>query len=323
MRGKRHAAISSISGTGRAIISVMVGLLAGTFTVLLPHPIHYQGIGVGDIGPPLIGFARFLRGESPFNLSTDFGPLAAYPFTTSLVLAPFLLIPLSWVVPIFCSLSCALLSYALLQNGEFWRLLVIASMPCVSALHSVQWSPLITASFLLPGLLPLVVVKPQLGIVSLAAARWTWRITCLTCAIALLSLIIYPSWPLDWVRSGALWSYAGRIPLMIGPGIFLLLAGLFWRNPSARLLLALALIPQRIWYDQLPLLLVANSWKTLLILVGFSWITAAVTPNWGNLISRGEQDPNAWMAVVCLFYLPTLGVLLWQERRYLVTLARR
>jgi hypothetical protein len=77
----------------------------------------------------------------------------------------------------------------------------------------------------------------------------------------------------------------------------------------------MALIPQRIWYDQLLLFLVPSSAWPLSILVSLSWVAAAVSPG-VNLIA--QQDPRAWLAVVCLLYLPTLGILFWEKRNYLI-----
>ncbi len=235
----------------RLLLSLGVGVAAGLLALYLPHPIVFQGVGVGDIGAPLLAMRRFLEGTPPYGIATDRGALAAYPFTTSLLLSPLLLVPLWMVAPLFCALSSALLAYGLLKEGERWRLLLFASVPFLSSLHSVQWPPLFAAALLMPTILPLAVVKPQLGVVLLAAARWNRYAVVGAGALLLLSLALYPTWPLDWWRDGMMGNYTGRIPLLVGPGFLLLLAAPFWRTRSARLLLAMALVPQRIWYDQL------------------------------------------------------------------------
>lgn len=301
----------------RLLLSLGVGLAAGLLALLLPHPIVFQGVGVGDIGAPLLGMQRFLDGTAPYGISTDRGPLTAYPFTTSLVLLPFLTLPLWLVAPLFCALSSGLLAYGLLKKGETWRLLLFLSVPFLSSVHSVQWTLLFAAALLLPPLLPLAVAKPQLGLVLLAAGRWERRWAIIAMLLLLLSLALYPMWPLDWWREGMLAAYTGRVPLSVGVGPLLLLAALCWPARRARLLLAMAFVPQRIWYDQLLLFLLPRSWQGLLGLVAGSWLAVAVTPDAGWLATTGEQAPHAWRAVVLFVYLPALALLLWEERERL------
>ena len=305
------------------VLSVAIALLILWFSSLLPHPIHYQEVAIGDVGPPLIGFERVIEGQSPFNLSTNHGQIVAYPFTTSLILSPFLLLPLSLVAPIFLACSTGLLAYAMIKTKRPWQLLTLISMPFFSSLHSVQWSPLVMASIMLPSFLPITIAKPQLALATLATGAWTRRTIAVSIAIVVLSLIIYPSWIIDYLHQGSLGIYPGKAPFLIGPGFLLLLASVFWRDSNGRLLLAMALIPQRIWYDQLLLFLIPRSWRSVLLLVAFSWITALATPNWRSLISLGEQDPRAWVTVIWLLYLPALGVLFWERRNYLADKFRR
>jgi hypothetical protein len=228
------------------VCSLAIALLILWFSVSLPHPIHYQEIAIGDVGPPLIGFKRVIEGRSPFNLSTNHGQLTAYPFTASLILSPFLLLPLSWVAPVFLACYSGLLAYAILSNKRPWQLLTLLSMPFLSSLHSVQWSPLIMASILSPSLLPITMAKPHLALATLAAGIWTRRTIAVAVAIVVLSLIIYPAWIKDYLQQGAIAAYKGQVSLLIGPGILLLLASVFWRKSDGRFLLAMALIPQRI-----------------------------------------------------------------------------
>jgi hypothetical protein len=57
-------------------------------------------------------------------------------------------------------------------------------------------------------------------------------------------------------------------PLLLRPGGFLVLAGLLrWRDPEARLLVGLGLVPTSgIWYEMLPAMLVARNYRETLIL---------------------------------------------------------
>ncbi len=287
--------------------SIALGLLVGIVTAITPHPITLNGVGVGDVGISLNGMEHFLAGDSPYG--TRF---STYPFTAMLFMYPFTFLPLSLVAPLFLALSTSILSYAMLRNKENWRLLAFVSLPFLSALHSVQWAPLFTAALLLPGFLPIVLVKPQLGLVLLAVGKWNGRILAATCIFALLSLLMYPGWPLDWLRHGDLSSYDGRIPLLTGPGVLLLLAGLRWRDKRARLLLAMALVPQRLWYDQLLLFLIPRSFGEQGLLVAFSWLCALLDFQGVWQTCNGHVQPSVWPMTINFLYFPALAMVLWK-----------
>ena len=84
-------------------------------------------------------------------------------------------------------LSTAAFAWALAAGRAWWRLAALLSVPFLMALYSVQWSPLFTAALLVPALLPLAVVKPQLGLALAAAGRWTWRTVVTAAGIVVAS----------------------------------------------------------------------------------------------------------------------------------------
>lgn len=88
--------------------------------------------------------------------------------------------------------------------------------------------------------------------------------------MALLSLLIMPSWPREWL--GARSRHLNYTPLLSWFGPILLLALIRWREPGARLLLGLALVPQRLLYDQVALWLVPTTPRGSLLLTVASWI---------------------------------------------------
>lgn len=294
----------------RLVASICIGICAAVVTDMLPQAITIQGVAIGDIGPPLVGLQRALHGDSPYDILLRSGPLALYPFTTMLVLAPFLLLPITAVAPVFCGVSSSVLSWALLTGGHWWRLMAFLSVPYLMALYSVQWSPLFLAALLLPPLLPIALVKPQLGIALLAAGKWNrWSLVA-TSAILLLSLILRPTWPIEWIQSGVTRFYDSRVPLLIAPGLLLAAAVFFVRSARGRLVLTMALIPQRFYYDQLLLFFIPTSWRQMVFLLVISWTGAAWSLHTGAWNpASGYQIDAVWRVVVWTLYLPALAIL--------------
>jgi hypothetical protein len=180
-----------------------------------------------------------------------------------------------------------------------------------SAVLSVQWSPLLTAAILLPPLLPFAVVKPQLGVVLAACGRWSKGTVLGALALVAVSLIVRPAWPAEWLEHGNLQTFNGVSPVTVLPGVVLLSAVLAWRTREGRLLLAMSVVVQRYLYDQLPLYLVARTWRQLLLLLATSWTAVIVL-----LATRrvdpmsGAQDIEAWRALIVALFLPALGIVL-------------
>lgn len=294
----------------------LIGVVAAIVAFAVPHPITLHGVGVGDIGPPLVGMAQFLHGGSPYAVALRAGRLATYPFTTMLVLSPLLFVPIRLMAAIFCGLVSFALGEAIRRNGSPWQLLLFATPSYMTALVSVQWSPLLTAALLAPAFLPFAVVKPQIGIVLAAAGRWSRRTVIAAAAIVLLSLAVFPRWPWVWLKQGSLNTYVGRPPLLIGPGLLLLASLYAWRSWRGRCALAMSLVPQRFFYDQLLLFVAPVSVSQMAIMLATSWTTVGVTlaAGWWSPQS-GDQHPLAWIAVVLGFHLPAAAIVVWNEWR--------
>jgi hypothetical protein len=294
----------------------LVGVVAAIVAFVLPHPITLHGVGIGDVGPPLIGMAQFLHGGAPYAVAVRAGRIAAYPFTTMLVLSPLLVVPIPLVAATFWGLVSFALAEAIRRNGSPWQLLLFATPSYVSAMHAVQWSPLFTAALLAPALLAFAVVKPQLGLVLVAACRWSWRSVTAAAVLVLLSIAIFPRWPWIWLKQGSLNTYLGRPPLLIGPGILLLASAYAWRKWKGRCVLAMSVVPQRFFYDQLLLFVAPESASQMALLLATSWAAVGVSfaAGWWNPQS-GEQQPLAWMAVVLGFHIPAAAIVVWNEWR--------
>jgi hypothetical protein len=143
--------------------------------------------------------------------------------------------------------------------------------------------------------------------------RWTLGGGAL---LVLLSFLLVPTWLADWLGGVRGMSYY-QAPYAVPGGFLLLLAALRWRDPDARLLLALSIIPTNlILYDQLPLFLVARSQRDMLILLAGSWLVPIVskyaTPPWITDEIVGQTYMRA--PVVALLFLPALYIVLGRRK---------
>ncbi|NTW03976.1 MAG: hypothetical protein HGA19_22330 [Oscillochloris sp.] len=282
-------------------IALAVAVISGTLTYL-----RLVGVGVlaADFTWAWRGAQFLLARENPYVQIRPDGP---YPFNDFLYYPlPALLIatPLAWLSgplagSIFIGISSGLLCWGLLHEGQH-RLILFVSPPYLYALISAQWSPLLTAAALLPNLSFALAAKPNLGLPILAAYP-TRRRLLLFGATIIVSLLLLPSWPFDML--GRISAHLNYTPLISWYGPLLLLTLPFWRAAPARLLLALAIMPQRLLYDQLPLWLIPQTPRQALLLTVASWVGVIL----GLALRMGE------MALVCT-YLPALGCVLWEHR---------
>lgn len=153
--------------------------------------------------------ARMLRaGLDPYLRIGPHAPVAdavgsrylfpmAYPLPAVLIALPFSLLPLVAARAAFGALGGGLLAYALAARGRGAGLAVFLSAPYLHALGAVQWSPLLTAAALLPGVGFLLAAKPTTG-AALFGARPTRATVLGGLAVAALSLAALPAWPLEW-----------------------------------------------------------------------------------------------------------------------------
>ena len=125
-----------------------------------------------------------------------------YPFPSLFVLAPFALIPLRAAMALFVGCSTALLAWGILaKSPERLPMLLGAGFIVASGLG--QWTPLVTATLLIPALGFLAVVKPNVGLASVADDPSAIRILG-GGALLLISLAFQPNWPAEWLAQSAL-----------------------------------------------------------------------------------------------------------------------
>lgn len=269
-----------------------------------PYPADFDQLWFG---------ARVLReGGNPY---TAVGPDGVfqwnalfYPLPAVLLAVPFSFLPALWAQVLFMALGVGALAYGLSRYGPL-PLLGLVSAPMLWALTSVQWSPLFAAAILFPWLGVAFIAKPPLGLACMAP-RVTWWPVVGAATLAALSFAVQPYWLADWwgalhqttlsaapelaPRDADAWRRAPRpylAPILQPGGAFLVLALLRWRRPEARLLLALACMPQTpLPYEALPLVLIPRSPLELLALVAGGW-----GANHALVAARGVLAEGDWL----------------------------
>jgi hypothetical protein len=171
-----------------------------------------------------------------------------------------------------------------------------------------QWTPLVTATLLIPVLGFLAVVKPNVGLASIADDPSTIRILG-GGALLLISLAFQPNWPVEWMAN--LRSMPPHpSPILLPGGFLALLAIARWRRPEARLLVAMACVPQLMYFaDQLPLWLVAKTRRESMLLTATSlvaWVISLQALNRPGGMPAFESNALVLLGV----YAPALAMVL-------------
>jgi hypothetical protein len=300
----------------RLFFALLIGVTSAVFSYVL---LVQRGFGAGDFTWPLGGVEALLHGINPYH-NPAFGFAKPYPHSSPLyyplpalfVALPFTLVPPYLAGALFYGIGSGLLAYAITRDG-LYRLPVFLSAPFYVGAFAAQWVPLVTAAALLPWLLPIAFAKPNLGL-AIGVAYPNLRAFIATVLIFGSSLIIMPSWPLDWFAN--LSGTRHFPPVLIFPGVVLLVAAVAWRRHAGRLLLMMAIAPQLLFfYDQLPLWLIPRTWRQSLLLTSTSWVawegwirTQSMIPGTGSHVAQAA----VWIVVG--IYFPALVLVLWQVR---------
>jgi hypothetical protein len=249
------------------VVALSVAALAGAVA-------WHIGNYPSDFDHILMASRIFLRGDDPY---AAIGPGRAipwpwpmyYPAPALLVLSPFLMLPGAWAHTAFTTISAGLLAYLFARDTP-WRLLFFLSGAFFFTVTLGQWGMWLALAALMPRTFGVIyAAKPTMGAVSWARLL-DWRALVAPAALTLLSVLMQPAWPARWlaVVSG------GYHPSMVAlPGGFLLLAAVLrWRQPDARLLLALSLVPQTIspYELVLPFLIARTKWECAYLAVATS-----------------------------------------------------
>ena len=285
------------------------GLISGFVCWLayrLPPP------STSDFEPIWVGARALLAGADPYAVvpttSTHY-PLY-YPLTAVVIGLPFAGLPFDWARVAWAALSGAGFAWAAVRYGRGLPAALL-SANFLNAVIQGQWSPLMTAAVVLPALSWLLAAKPSIG-AALFAAFPSRQAVIGGVALLAVSLALFPTWPVRWAN--ALGASNHMLPIRSPGGFILMLALIRWRRPEARLLAALACVPQTIGlYETLPLFLIPRTrWQ------GYGLAVLSYVAAFGQvaLVPRVPGMPletmlaGRWPIVFFCLYLPALVMVL-------------
>ena len=292
---------------------LLCALAAGVIGYLLVwSPLHANPRFVAkDFTWPWRAARILLEGHDPYRVIQATGPFPFsspffYPLPAALLAVPVAPLPPDRAGALFFGVSTALLAFGLARDGV-WRLLVLTAAPYFMAAANTQWSPLLAAAALLPGIQWVGAAKPNLGLAAFVYRPSRWAVVG-GLALVAASFLVLPGWVGGWRASLAQTPHHAPPVLRLG-GALLLLALLRWRTPEGRLLAAMACVPQVLYfYDQLLLWLIPRSWRQALFLSAASW---AGVVGWWTVRPRGGSGLAAAEPFVLGFvYLPALLLVL-------------
>ncbi len=290
----------------RIAAALGVGIAAAGYVLILYR--RQSSLTVSDFDA-IWTAARALRaGADPYAaiVSPPWPWDLQYPLPAVLVAVPFSLLSLELARAAFMGLSLGLLAYAMSERA-WWPMIGLAGGQTFFALQSVQWTPLLAASVLLPALRVLWCVKPTTATPLFAA--WPDRRAIIGAVVLLaLAFLVWPPWLGGWLAAAGAAPHRPAV-LRLG-GAVLLLALLRWRLPEGRQLAALAFMPlSPHLYEAVPLLLVARTRREMLALAACGTLGLAA----GAVLPRSYGPDHGlipWMVVLLTAYLPALAVVL-------------
>jgi hypothetical protein len=253
---------------------------------------------------------HFLHGVDPYPRWHEHWKYPLYyPFTAVLVAVPFAALPLVVARVVFNASVGAVLG-ACFYGREHWRWWTFASGAYYFATLRAQPTPLLLAAVLIPMVAGILVIKPNTGL-TLFLAYPSRRAVLQGVALLTVSVILLPRWPLEWLQA------IRDSPVVISPvrrpfGWLLLLALLRWRDPRARLVAALAVVPQNSFpHEAIVLCLVPQNGIEMAIFCVGTWIATVVTLVAHTTEHQLEAAQSmVWPWLLGFVYLPALWLVL-------------
>lgn len=271
-----------------------------------------------DFAQIWFGARALLTGESPYSVvgpgrTFDWPLPLLYPLPAVLLATPLAMFPLRVADAIFMTAGAFALAWAVtrdrLLSAQWW---VFGSIAFLVTLGVSQWSPLLIGAATVPALGFILACKPTIGF-ALWLAYPSRRAALVAGSFVGASLLIWPPWLGEWWQSLTAVTHMARpIEHVRYGGPLILLALLKWRRPEARLLAALACVPQSMFfYEALPLFLVVRRWYEGLGLCILNMVAVLNSPTGAPrdgvfdawVYSTGDQ-------IVLWMYLPCVAAVL-------------
>jgi hypothetical protein len=259
-------------------------------------------------------------GQNPYReigpgLQFDWPAPLYYPLTAAIAVTPLSVFERHLAAIIFAAIA----SGAFVWAATRWSLapaVVITSASAALAAETVQWSPLLGAAYGIPWLGALLIAKPTIGF-AVFAARPTRAALIGVVALFAISLALMPSWPWEWIAAlhhTSLGMKGGTpyfAPVGSAGGALSVLALLRWRRPEARLVLALACVPQTpLLYETVPLFLVPATLKEGGVLWLGSWVAALWLSRLGPYDNDAARFAVSATAIGWCLYFPCVLMIL-------------
>jgi hypothetical protein len=234
-----------------------------------------------------------------------------YPLTAMVAALPFAAFPQIQATLAFVFASAALLAYSITRDA-WYPLLMCTSAAFLIAAGAAQWSPLLTAAMGIPALAFFFAAKPTVGFALAVGGSNRVRGFALIGGVVLLavSIVMFPRWPFAWYESLSTATQVAPPLLRLG-GITILIVLLKWRRPEARMIVALACVPQTgSWYEILPLFLIPANATEMMILVGISSVGYLLQDSIMTATNETQYNQQVGALMVALAYLPAVMLIL-------------
>jgi hypothetical protein len=273
-------AIRHVPTRTRISLSILFGLVSGAVTLQSNILKAWQR----DFAQVWFAARALLRGVDPYplvgpGLELDWAWPLLYPLPAGVIAVPFAPFSQETASVLFSIIAGAAFAWALMEHG-YATLFCFFGAPLHFAAETAQWSPLLSAALVVPAIGMLFVAKPTIGL-AIFAARPSWWPIAGAVVFGGIAFVLQPHWVGSWLdaiaRNDAAWFPHApyRAPIAIPGGILALAALARWRRPEARLVAALACVPQTMMlYETVPLLLIPRSFRESALMV---WLGYAVS----------------------------------------------
>jgi len=305
------------------VIALIFGMLAWFFG---PHAASGP-----DFGQLWFAAREFAAGRNPYlatgpGRAFEWAGALFYPITAVALVVPFARLPLYVAMALFIGLGSGLFAYGLSQDGWARFPVFLSAVALFTAVRG-QWSFILAAAAMIPALGFVFAAKPTS---SFAAFTYqpSWIALAGSVALTAALTLVWPGWIASWrdAAAGAVpifspwrprifplgtFPYYAPVSRLDGLGYLLLLAGLRWRRPEARMLFVMALSPvTMVVYEPLLLYLIPRRVGESALLSLLSWAVWMSPIVLGFPHAKTDILSQSGDVIVALQYLPALVMVL-------------